>query len=129
MYCCTLPGRMISWAGADGFGETTDTAVRATCAVSAFSVVRALTRDKMPETNRAAIAINAIARPNHRRYGRCCLPTRFDGSVCPPICFLSSLCCDIFLSLVCCDIMTPHRFLLSAGIPFALDAGANPAKR
>src|SRR5207244_4633673 len=76
---CTFPGRMISWAGAACFGETTDTAVRATCAVSAFSVVRALTRDQMPETSRAATAINAIARLNHRLRGRCCRPTSFDG--------------------------------------------------
>src|SRR5260370_10202082 len=117
---CTFPGRMISWADAACFGETTDTAVRATCAVSAFSVVRALTRDQMPETNRAATAINAIATPSHRRCGGCPLPTSFDGGACSPICFFSS---------VCCDIMTPHRCLLSAGIPFGLDAYANPAER
>src|SRR6266852_3912739 len=99
---CTFPGRMISSAGAVCFGETTETAVRATCAVSAFSLVRALTRDQMPETSRAATTINAIATPN-RLCGRCGLPTSFDGSVCPPVCFFSS---------VCCDIMTPHRFFL-----------------
>src|SRR6266571_3704482 len=92
---CTFPGRMISWAGAVCFGEITDTAVRATCAVSAFNVVRALTRDQMPETNRAATAINAIVTPNHRLCGRCPLATSYDGSVCPSICFLSSVCCDI----------------------------------
>src|SRR5260370_28524996 len=117
---CTFPGRMISWAGAACFAETTDTAVRATCAVSAFSVVRALTRDQMPETNRAATAINAIARLNHPLCRRCRLLTSFDGSACPAICFLSS---------VSCDMVTPHRFLLSADIPFGLDACANPAKR
>src|SRR2546427_1547165 len=55
---CTFPGRMISCADAACFGKTTDTAVRATCSVSAFSIVRALTRDQMPETNRAATAID-----------------------------------------------------------------------
>src|SRR6266567_3673091 len=114
---CTFPGRMISWAGPACFGETTDTAVRATCAVSAFSAVRALTRDQMPETNRAATAINAIARLNHPLCRCCRLSTSFDGS--PPICFLSS---------VSCDIVTPHRFLLSVDIPFGLDACANPAE-
>src|SRR5713226_5894267 len=102
---CTFPGRMISSEGAVCFGETTDTAVRATCAVSAFSVVRALTRDKMPETNRAATAINAIARTNHRLCGRCPLPTSFDGSVGPPVCFFSSVCCDIITPLSFCLVL------------------------
>src|SRR5229473_5468324 len=94
---------MISSAGAVCFGVTTDTAVRSTCAVSAFSVVRALTRDKMPETNKPATTINATARLNHRLCGLCDLPISFGGSVCPPTCFFSS---------VCCDIITPHRFCL-----------------
>src|SRR5437016_6872427 len=117
---CTFPGRMISWAGAAGFGETTDTAVRATWAVSAFSVERALTRDTMPETNRAATTINAITRPNHRLGGRCGLPASFSGGVCSPICLFSS---------VSCDIVTPHTFLLSVDTPFGLHASANPAER
>src|SRR4029077_16003736 len=100
---CTFPGRMISSAGALCFGETTDTAVRATWAVSAFSAVRALTRDKMPETNRVAMTINAIAAPNHRLTGRCGLPTSFGGSVCPPTFLFSS---------VSCDIMTLHKYCL-----------------
>src|ERR1700724_4121083 len=62
---CTFPGRMISSAGAVCLGETTDTAVRATCAVSVFSFVRALTRDTMPEPNRAARPTHEIATPNH----------------------------------------------------------------
>src|SRR5260370_5188613 len=111
---------MIHPAGAAGFGETTDPGVRAPCAVSAFSVERALTRDTMPETNRAATTINAIARPNHRLGGRCRPPASFGGGVWPPLCFLSS---------VCCDIVTPHRFLPSASLPLGLDAGANPAAR
>src|SRR6266852_2610492 len=116
---CTFPGRMISSAGAVCFGETTDTAVSATCAVSAFSVVRALTRDQMPETNRAATAINAIATPNHRLSGRCRLPTSVDGA-CSPICFFSSVCCDIVtphslsLSLICCLCRVPVRTLQNA---------------
>src|SRR2546425_5222984 len=117
---CTFPGRMISWAGAACLGETTDTAVRATCPVSAFSVVRARTRDQMPETNRAATAINTIARLNHRLCGRCRLLTSFDGSVCPPICFLSS---------VSCDIVTPHSFVPNSDLLFVPDACANPAER
>src|SRR5712692_1070405 len=117
---CTFPGRMISWAGAACFGETTDTGVRATCAVSAFRIVRALTRDQMPETNRAATAINAIARLNHRRCGRCCLSASFDGSACPLICFLSS---------VSCDIVTPHSFVPNSDLLFVPDAYANSAER
>src|SRR2546426_11518254 len=88
---CTFPGRMISWAGATCFGETTDTGGRATCAVSAFRIVRALTRDQMPETNRAATAINPIASLNHPMRGRRCLTESLDGSACPLIVFLYSV--------------------------------------
>src|SRR5580700_7669528 len=116
---CTFPGRMISSAGAVCFGETTDTGVRATCAVSALSAVRALTRDKMPETNRAATAISATARPNHRLCGRCGFPAASDGSVCRSIFFLSSA-CDIailqefFLMLVFRFGCMPARTLQNA---------------
>src|ERR1700676_1715304 len=92
---CTFPGRMISSAGAVRFGETTDTEVRATCAVSAFSVFWALTRDTMPEINRAATATTAMIRTNHRLNGCCFLPASFDGMVCAPVCFFSSVGCDI----------------------------------
>src|SRR5882757_7801034 len=78
---CTFPGRMISWAEAVGFGDTTDTAVRATCAVSALRAVRALTRDQMPEARRATIAIAAIARPSQCLCGPVPSATSLDGSV------------------------------------------------
>src|SRR5437588_9585286 len=117
---CTFPGRMISWAGAACFGETTDTGVRATRAVSVFRIVRALTRDQMPETRGAATAINAIARLNHRLRGGCCRSTSLDGSVCPPICFLSS---------GSCDIETPHSFVPNSDLLFVPDACVNPAER
>src|ERR1700676_5789815 len=105
---CTFPGRMISSAGAVCFGETTETAVRATCAVSTFSLLRARTRDTMPEAKRAATMVSAIAGPSHRLRGRCRFSTSFDGGVgggrvAPPLCFFSSLRCDIF---------TPHKFFL-----------------
>jgi hypothetical protein len=78
---CTFPGRMISWAEAVGFGDTTETAVRATCAVSALRAVRALIRDEMPEANRATTATAAMASPS-----QClceCVPSArlSDGSV------------------------------------------------
>src|SRR5437660_7066940 len=115
----TFPGRMISWAGAVCFGETTDTGVRATCAVSAFSVVRALTRDQIPETNKPATTINEITKLNHRLCGRSRLPASLDGSVCPPICFFSS---------VSCDIETPVSFVPNSDLLFVPDAGVKPAK-
>src|ERR1700730_7829998 len=97
---CTFPGRMISSAGAVCFGGTTDTAVRATWAVSDFSFVRALTRDTMPETNTPATTTTAMIRTNQRLNGCCFLPASFGGSAVPPFCFFSS---------VCCGIVTPHR--------------------
>src|SRR5690348_14908470 len=116
---CTFPGSIISWAGAACFGETTDTGVRATCAVSAFRIVRALTRDQMPETNRAATAINAIASFNHRLCGRCCVSTSLDGSVCPAICFLTS---------GPCDIETPHSFVPNSDLLLVPDTCVNAAE-
>src|ERR1700722_19526107 len=100
---CTFPGRMISSAGAVCFGATTDTEVRATLLVTAFSLVRALTRDKMPVTSSTATTTTAIATPNHRLNGFCFLPASFGRFVRPPICFFSS---------VCCDIVTPQKFCL-----------------
>src|SRR5690242_18114066 len=114
----TFPGRMISSAGAVSVGETTDTAVRATCAVSPFSVVRALTRDQIPETNRPATTINEIAKLNHL-CGRSRLPASLEGSACPPICFFSS---------VSCDIETPHSFVPNSDLLFVPDAGVKPAE-
>src|SRR5580693_10489510 len=63
---CILPGRMISWAGVVCFGDTTDTAVTATCDVSARNVLPALTRDQIPVPRRAVVTISAIARTNQR---------------------------------------------------------------
>src|SRR6266851_9115067 len=113
---CTFPGRMISSAGAVCFGETTDTAVRATCAVSAFSVVRALTRDQMPDAKRPPTTITTIARSSHDLRERVAAPTWFEEGVCASIRFVSS---------VWGNIVTPHRFWLSAGIPVGPDAGVN----
>src|SRR5580704_16528619 len=62
---CTFPGRMISWAGVAGFGCTTETAVSATCAVSALRFLRVLTRDQIPDARRAVTTIRAIAGNNH----------------------------------------------------------------
>jgi hypothetical protein len=56
----TLPGRMISWAGVVGAGDTTDTAVIATCDVSVRNFALALTRDLIPVIKRAAVTISAI---------------------------------------------------------------------
>ena len=72
---CTLPGRMISSAGAVCLGETTDTAGKAACTVSAFRAVRALTRDQMPEARRPATTTNAIVRPSQ------CLGERFAAAL------------------------------------------------
>src|SRR5438876_9623939 len=111
---------MISSAGAVCFGETTDTAVRATCAVSAFRALRALIRDQMPDINRAITRINAMAMPNHLFMGRRDCPASFNGNVCATTCVLSS-----FLE----NIMTPHGFVPSAGTRFVPDAEVNPAER
>src|ERR1700686_4945192 len=96
---CTFPGRTSSSAGAVALGATTDTAVRAACFVCAFRVLRALTRDQIPDPRRAATTITAIAKPSH------CLCELFFGersrtstliiggeygSECPLICFVSS---------------------------------------
>src|SRR6266705_2309381 len=76
---------MISSADAVCFGETTDTGGRAVWAVSAFRVVRALTRDQMPDIKRAATASSAIARASRRLRGEFPTATLFNGTVCPPI--------------------------------------------
>src|ERR1700686_2136236 len=57
----------------------------------------------MPVTSSTATTTTAIATPNHRLNGFCFLPASFGRFVCPPICFFSS---------VCCDIVTPQKFCL-----------------
>src|SRR4029077_11100329 len=100
---CTLPGRMISWAGAAAFGCTTETAVTATCAVSALRFLRVLTRDQIPDAKRPATTISTVAGASHRlRAGlsaalSCKAPER--SSICLPL-------------LVSGGIVTPNKLTL-----------------
>src|SRR6266850_3382736 len=91
MYGCTFPGRMISSAGDVCFGETTDTAGRAIRAVCASRVVRALTRDQMPDISRPAMTNRAIAQPIHRLGERFAVPTSFNVGACSLVGFGSSV--------------------------------------
>src|SRR5437016_11812603 len=91
MYGSTFPGRMISSAGAVCFGETTDTEGRAARAVSWLRVLRALTRDQIPDTNRVATTISAIVRTTHVLRGRFFTATSVNRSICSSICLLSSI--------------------------------------
>src|ERR1700688_2863463 len=101
---CTFPGRTSSSAGAVALGATTDTAVSAACFVCAFRVLRALTRDQIPDPRRAATKIPAIAKPSQCLDEACFGESGLDelsrtstliiggggGSECPLLCFLSS---------------------------------------
>src|SRR6266850_3840 len=110
----TLPGRIISSAGEVCFGETTDTEGRAVRAVSWVRVLRAFTRDQMPDTNRVATTINAMVTTSHVLRGRFFTATSFSGSACSPICFLSSVLGDIALALISCLSRMPARTLQHA---------------
>src|SRR5437879_10690880 len=92
---CTLPGRMISWAGVVCFGDTTDTAVTATCEVSTPNFRLALTRDQIPDARRAVVMINAIARISQRT---CVAPfsrASLGEPDSPATLFATSICGDI----------------------------------
>src|SRR6266849_10275682 len=117
---CTFPGRMISSVGAVCVGETTDTAVRATCAVSALRVVRALTRDQIPDAKSPPTTITTIARSSHDLRERVAAPTWFEEGVCASIRFVSS---------VWGNIVTPHGLAPRARFRFGPDAGVNLAER
>src|ERR1017187_7090614 len=91
---CTFPGRMISWAGEVRAGDTTDTAVMATCEVSVRNLALALTRDRIPDIKRAAVTISAIDSANQRLYEYFAARASFNSgnSVdCPPVCFTASV--------------------------------------
>jgi hypothetical protein len=82
---------MISWAGAVCFGETTDTAVVATCDVSVRNVLPALMRDQIPDARRAAVTISAIAKTNQRLCAAVLAPTSVGGPDSPPILLSTSI--------------------------------------
>src|SRR4029077_9143116 len=86
----TFPGRTISSEGAFCLGETTETAGRAARAVSAFSVVRALRRNQMPDAKRVATTTNAIARTGQALRGRFPRGVSLLGPEGPPLCPFSS---------------------------------------
>src|SRR6267378_3783826 len=91
---CTFPGRMISCAGAVGAGDTTDTAVMATCDVSVGNFALALTRERIPVIKRAAVTTSAIGRASQRLYERFAPGTSFNlgnSGDCPLVCFTSSV--------------------------------------
>src|ERR1700677_2714070 len=92
---CTFPGRMISWAGVVLCGDTTDTAVRATCNVSVRSFALAPTRDRIPYTSSAAVTIRAIDNATHCLYECFRAPATLGWSACPSICFTSPVSGDI----------------------------------
>src|SRR5579862_1059624 len=95
MYGCTFPGRMISCAGVVLCGDTTDTAVRATCEVSVRSCAFALTRDQIPDPIIATAAIRAIDAISHCLYERDFPPTPLDSGEFLSICITFSLLGDI----------------------------------
>src|SRR5271170_7445931 len=96
---CTLPGRMTSWAGAACFGCTTETAVRATCAVSALSFLPARTRDQMPVAKIATATITAMAEYSVPLRGDLPVATSFDGLGCTLTSVVTSVWGDIFTPL------------------------------
>src|SRR5580658_4239343 len=87
---CTLPGKMISWAGAVCFGVTTDTVVTASCDVSAPKFLLALTRDQIPYPSTAATANAATASASHRLRADFFGFTSFCGPEWPAISVTSS---------------------------------------
>src|SRR5579864_5905556 len=95
MYGCTFPGRMISSVSAVRFGDTTDTAGTAACTVSARRVAPAFIRDHIPEPNRAATAITAIARTIQVLRDRFPIPALLTGGIGSPVRGLSSVCGNI----------------------------------
>src|ERR1700688_3486774 len=91
---CIFPGRVISCAGELRAGDTTDTAVMATCEVSVRNLALALTRDRIPDIKRAAVTISAIDRASKRLY-ECFAARASYTSVtsvdCPLVCFAASV--------------------------------------
>src|SRR5579863_455799 len=57
---CIFPGRMISCAGAAGFGRTTETEGTAICAVTVRKLASAVRRDRIPKTRTAKTATPTI---------------------------------------------------------------------
>src|ERR1700730_1170586 len=87
---CTFPGRMISWAGVVRSGNTTETAVIATCDVSVRNFAFAPTRDQIPDAISATVTISAID-PTSHGLCECVAPlTLFNSGECPPILITSS---------------------------------------
>src|ERR1700674_4112022 len=116
----TFPGRMISWAAAVCFGETTDTGVIATCDVSVRNVLPARMRDRIPHARRAAATISAIARINQRRDLVVPNPASLDGREISPILLPTS---------ICCDIVTPIQKIPSYPLPLLLTAWRREPRR
>src|SRR5580658_128520 len=111
---CTLPGRMTSCAGAACFGCTTETAVRATCAVSTLSFLPDLTRDQIPVTKSATATISAMAKYSVRRCGDLPVATCFGGLECT----LTSVRTSVWGGIV-----TPIELAIIAGSPVETKAG------
>src|SRR5258708_28285249 len=92
---CTFPGRMISCSGVVLCGDTTDTAVMATCEVSVRSCAFALTRDQIPDPTSATTAIRPSDTISHCLY-ECERPASFlNSGEFPPFCITFSLLGDI----------------------------------
>src|ERR1017187_2150586 len=90
---CTFPGRIISWAGEVWAGDTTDTAVMATCEVSVRNLALALRRDRMPDIKMAAVTSSAIDSASQRLYDWFAARASFNSGTsgdCPPVCFTAS---------------------------------------
>src|SRR5690348_3216585 len=62
-----LPGRIISCAGAAGFGCTTETEATAICAVTVRKLASALRRDRIPKNKTANTTTQKIRGINQRR--------------------------------------------------------------
>src|ERR1700680_1014165 len=91
---CTFPGRIISWAGEVRAGDTTDTAVMATCEVSVRNLALALTRDRIPVIKRAAVTITAIDTASQRLYecfAACASFNSGNSGDCPAVGFTTSV--------------------------------------
>src|ERR1700690_4173379 len=105
---CTFPGRMTSWAGAACFGETTETAVRATGAVSTLSFLPALIRDQIPVAKTVTVTIRAMAKDSGRLYRDVRGAASFVGLSCT----LTSVRTSIWGGMV-----TPLKLVLIADSP------------
>src|ERR1700746_22191 len=100
---CIFPGRMISCAGAAGFGRTTETEGTAICAVTVRRLASAVSRDRIPKSKTAKTVTPTVTGMTQR-----CL----DGRVFSGFGFKGTITTLFSVSLISKLVIWIHLFLL-----------------